>query len=61
MSSLSPYVTAGEPAQARRSLLRALEIAPNFEAGLELLLDLRSGAGSARPDPRVPPDGVRRR
>ena len=55
------YVTAGEPAQARRSLLRALEIAPNFEAGLELLLDLRSGAGSARPDPRVPPDGVRRR
>ena len=38
------YVTAGEPAQARRSLLRALEIAPNFEAGLELLLDLRSGA-----------------
>ena len=38
------YVTTGEPAQARRSLLRALEIAPNFEAGLELLLDLRSGA-----------------
>ena len=38
------YVTAGEPAQARRSILRALEIAPNFEAGLELLLDLRSGA-----------------
>ena len=38
------YVTAGEPAQARRSVLRALEIAPNFEAGLELLLDLRSRA-----------------
>ena len=38
------YVKAGEPTQARRSLLRALEIAPNFEAGLELLLDLRSGA-----------------
>ena len=38
------YVTAGEPAQARRSLLRALEIAPNFAAGLELLLDLRSDA-----------------
>ena len=38
------YVTAGEPAQARRSVLRALEIAPNFPAGLELLLDLRSGA-----------------
>ena len=55
------YVTAGEPAQARRSLLRALEIAPNFEAGLELLLDLRSGAGSARPDPQIPPYGVRRR
>jgi tetratricopeptide (TPR) repeat protein len=38
------YVKAGDPTQARRSLLRALEIAPNFEAGLELLLDLRSGA-----------------
>jgi tetratricopeptide (TPR) repeat protein len=38
------YVTAGEPAQARRSVLRALEIAPSFEAGLELLLDLRGGA-----------------
>ena len=38
------YVTAGEPAQARRSVLRALEIAPSFEAGLELLLDLRSRA-----------------
>ena len=38
------YLTAGEQAQARRSLLRALEIAPNFAAGLELLLDLRSGA-----------------
>jgi len=38
------YVAAGDRAQARRSLLRALEIAPNFEAGLDLLLDLRSGA-----------------
>jgi tetratricopeptide (TPR) repeat protein len=34
------YVAANEPAQARRSVLRALEIAPNFDAGLELLLDL---------------------
>ena len=55
------YMTAGEPAQARRSVLRALEIAPNFEAGLELLLDLRGGAGSARPDPQGPPAGVLRR
>jgi tetratricopeptide (TPR) repeat protein len=37
------YVAAGDPAQARRSILRALEIAPSFGAGLELLLDLRSG------------------
>jgi tetratricopeptide (TPR) repeat protein len=37
------YVAAADPAQARRSILRALEIAPNFEAGLELLLDVRSG------------------
>ena len=55
------YVAAGDPAQARRSVLRSLEIAPNFEAGLELLLDLRSDAGSARPDPQVPPTGVRGR
>ena len=45
------YVSAGDPAQARRSLLRALEIAPNFDAGLELLLDLRDGGNSAPPDP----------
>jgi Flp pilus assembly protein TadD len=38
------YVAASDPAQARRSILRSLEIAPNFEAGLELLLDLRDSA-----------------
>ena len=51
------YVTAGDPAQARRSVLRALEIAPNFAAALDLLLDLRSGASPPRPDrPRSPVD-----
>ena len=42
------YVAANEPAQARRSVLRALEIAPNFGAGLELLLDLRNGVATNR-------------
>jgi tetratricopeptide (TPR) repeat protein len=32
---------AGDAASARRSVLRALEIAPNFDAALELLLELR--------------------
>lgn len=32
---------AGDPEAARRSVLGALEIAPNYEAALELLLDLR--------------------
>ncbi len=48
------YNTAGDPTQARQSVLRALEIAPNFSAGLELLLDLRSGApGGAPPEPQA--------
>lgn len=34
---------AGDRASARRSVLRALEVAPNFEAALELLLELRGG------------------
>ena len=51
------YVSAGDPAQARRSVLRALEIAPNFASALDLLLDLRNGAGPPRPDgPRSPVD-----
>ncbi|MEQ1857212.1 MAG: tetratricopeptide repeat protein [Longimicrobiales bacterium] len=36
---------AGDAAGARRSVLRALEIAPNFDSALELLLELR-GAGT---------------
>jgi tetratricopeptide (TPR) repeat protein len=36
---------AGDAAAARRSVLRALEIAPNYDSALELLLDLR-GAGA---------------
>jgi tetratricopeptide (TPR) repeat protein len=38
---------AGDRAAARRSVLRALEVAPNFEPALELLLELREG----RPSP----------
>ena len=34
---------AGDAAGARRTVLRALEIAPNYEAALELLLELRGG------------------
>jgi tetratricopeptide (TPR) repeat protein len=36
---------AGDAAGARRSVLRALEIAPNYDAALELLLELR-GTGT---------------
>ena len=34
---------AGDPAASRRSVLRALETAPNYSAALELLLELRGG------------------
>lgn len=36
---------AGDKAGARSQVLRALEIAPSFEAALELLLELRGGGG----------------
>jgi len=36
---------AGDAAAARRSVLRSLDIAPNFDAALELLLQLRDAAG----------------
>ncbi len=39
----------GESAAARRAVLAALEIAPNYEAALDLLLELRS-LGGAEPD-----------
>ncbi len=55
------YVADGNPAQARRAVLRALDIAPNFSAGLELLLDLRSGATPPPPDGRVSLTGARSR
>ncbi|HEY0971777.1 MAG TPA: tetratricopeptide repeat protein, partial [Gemmatimonadales bacterium] len=38
---------AGEATEARREVLRALEIAPAFEAAQTLLLELRDGAGGA--------------
>jgi tetratricopeptide (TPR) repeat protein len=37
------YFEAGDAASARREVLRALELAPNFEKGQELLLRLRGG------------------
>lgn len=37
---------AGDRAAARASVLRALELAPNFESALELLLELRGGGGA---------------
>ena len=48
------YQAADDPAQARRSVLRALDIAPNFGAGLELLLELRSGVTSPPRDQPQP-------
>ena len=40
---------AGDAAGARRTVLRALDIAPNYEAALELLLELRGRAGATDP------------
>jgi cellulose synthase operon protein C len=37
---------AGDAAAARRSVLRALEVAPNYDDALELLLELRRGGAS---------------
>lgn len=37
------YHAAGQPDEARRAVLRALEIAPGYEAALELLLRIREG------------------
>ncbi|MCZ6918745.1 MAG: tetratricopeptide repeat protein [Gemmatimonadetes bacterium] len=44
------YYQAGNLREARRSVLRALELAPNFEKGLDLLLDIRSAR--SQPDDR---------
>jgi Flp pilus assembly protein TadD len=44
------YYQGGQLREARRAVLRALELAPNFEKGLDLLLDIRS-AGSQPDDP----------
>jgi tetratricopeptide (TPR) repeat protein len=44
------YYQGGNLGEARHAVLRALELAPNFEKGLDLLLDIRS-AGS-QPDDR---------
>ena len=44
------YVDAGDTTAARREVVRALEIAPNFQKAQELLLRLR--AGGRRPEAR---------
>src|SRR5690606_42020706 len=41
------HFEAGDAAAARRTVLRALEIAPNFERAPELLLRLRSAPRSS--------------
>lgn len=38
---------AGDRAAARTTVLRALEVAPTYDAALELLLELRAGGGGA--------------
>jgi Flp pilus assembly protein TadD len=40
------HFEAGDVANARREVLRALEVAPNFERAQELLLRLRAGSGA---------------
>ena len=40
---------AGDIANARRTVLRALEAAPHFQRAQDLLLDLRAPAGGSRP------------
>ena len=41
------YFESGDLRQARRSILRALERAPNFEKALELLLGIRARGNGA--------------
>jgi tetratricopeptide (TPR) repeat protein len=42
----SAHLAAGDPREARRQVLRALEIAPSFEAAQRLLLRLHGGGGT---------------
>ena len=37
------YLAAGDRTNARSAILRALEIAPSFDAALDLLLEIRGG------------------
>jgi tetratricopeptide (TPR) repeat protein len=45
------YRDAGDAANARRSVLRALEVAPHYQRAQELLLELRAPASSSRSRP----------
>ncbi len=46
ISSLWHTSEAGDTASARREVLRALELAPNFEKAQQLLLRLRGTGGT---------------
>jgi Tfp pilus assembly protein PilF len=45
-------LAAGDPQAARRQVLRALEIAPSFEAAQRLLLKLHGSGGAAGAEER---------
>ena len=45
------YRDAGDPTNARRSVLRALEVAPHYQRAQDLLLELRAPASSSRGRP----------
>ena len=41
------YWTGGQRQEARRAVLRALEIAPNYDEALDLLLEIRAGGAAS--------------
>jgi tetratricopeptide (TPR) repeat protein len=43
------YYEARDMTRARRTVLRALEIAPSFEYAQDLLLEIRAGGGGTQP------------
>ncbi len=49
------YYDAGDPAEARRAVLRALEDAPHFEKAQELLLKLHDGATDSASETGIDP------
>ena len=47
------HMNAGQAAEARTQVLRALEVAPNYEDALELLLEIRAASSGATPSAQV--------